>query len=354
MDDTRIATNIERASDYAALARARLDARVWQYLQDGDDGDNEVGLKQVRLMPRHLADCRDGHTRLNLFGQSLRHPILLAPIAYQQLFHEHGELATAMAASAQDAVMVISSLASQPIERIAHVIDEEHGPVPWFQLYWQQDRPRTLALLRRAEAAGCQAIVFTVDAPIKLATMQLPAHVRAVNLEPPLPLPAELSSRGDSLVFQGWMSQAPAWDDLRWLRDQTRLPLLLKGVLHPDDARQAIDAGVDGLVVSNHGGRVLLGSARSIEALPAVLAQVGGRVPVLFDSGVRDGRDAYVALAMGATAVMVGRPVMWGLAASGAMGVAHVIRLLRDELEMSMALTGCRDLDEVRSGRGLA
>lgn len=349
-------TQIERAGDYQGLAQAHLDPLVWRYLQDGDPGGNEERLKQIALMPRPLVDCRAGHTRLSLFGQTLSHPLLLAPMAYQKLFHEHGEIATAMAASAQDAVMVISSLASEPIEDIVRVIEEEGGPAPWFQLYWQQDRARTLKLLKRAEQAGCHAIVFTVDAPIKLATMQLPAHVRAVNLEPPLPLPLspDAGTRGASLVFQGWMAQAPTWDDLRWLREQTNLPLLLKGVLHPGDAELAISSGMDGLIVSNHGGRVQGGAVLSLDALSAVSAQVAGRVPVLFDSGVRDGRDAYVALAKGATAVLLGRPLMWGLAASGAMGVAHVVRLLRDELEMTMALTGCVNLDEVRSGRGLA
>jgi 4-hydroxymandelate oxidase len=159
--------------------------------------------------------------------------------------------------------------------------------------------------------------------------------------------PASGVPAGLSQVFGNWMAQAPTWDDLAWLRRQTDLPLLVKGILHADDAQAAMDAGCDGLVVSNHGGRVLAGAPSSLDALGAVVQRVQGKVPVLLDSGVRSGRDVYVALAHGATAVLIGRPFVWGLAARGATGVAHVLRLLRDELEMTMALTGCASLDAI-------
>jgi 4-hydroxymandelate oxidase len=334
--------------EYLPLAEARLTLPVRDYLQDGDGGDNERVLAAIRLLPRALCDVRGGHTRLTLIGQRLEHPILLAPVAYQQLFHQHGECASAMAAAAQGGLSVISSLASQPFASIVDAGRSPDGHGPWFQLYWQGDRPRTSRLLQRAIAAGCSAVVLTVDAPIKVATLSLPDNVGAVNLEPPNP--PRMVPPGRSDVFDGWMAQAPTWDDLAWLRLQTTLPLLVKGILHPDDAGRAAGLGCDGVIVSNHGGRVMHGAPASLDALPSVVRRIGDRVPVLFDGGIRHGRDVFAALAHGASAVLIGRPYVWGLAANGALGVAHVIRLMRDELEMTMALTGCARLaDIVRS-----
>lgn len=337
-----MAPTAQTVRDYLSLARRRLEPDVWNYLADGDSEGNERALSELRLIPRPLRDVRNGHTRLTLFGHALDHPLLLAPVAYQRLFNPGGEAASALAASAQGGLMLVSSLASQPFAEIVGAASEEQGQPPWFQLYWQGDRPRTLRLLQRAVAAGCSAVVLTVDAPIKIATLRLPSDVIAVNLEP-----GELPQGHGSMVFSGWMAQAPTWNDLAWLRQQTHLPLLLKGILHPDDAEQAIAAGCDGIVVSNHGGRVMSGATISLVALARIADHVKSRIPVLFDSGIRHGRDAFVALAHGATAVLVGRPYVWGLAANGALGVAHVLRLLRDELEMTMALTGCARLDDV-------
>lgn len=341
-------TGIENARGYLPLAEARLTPPIRQYLRDGDDGDNERALAAIRLLPRPLINVRGGHTRLTLCGQTLEHPILLAPVAYQKLFHADGETASAMAAAAQGGQWLVSSLASQPFADIVEA-GSSNGYGPWFQLYWQGDRPRTLRLLQRAIDAGCSAVVLTVDAPIKVATLPLPEDVIAVNLEPSIaPAPA---SADRSAVFDGWMAQAPVWNDLDWLRQQTTLPLLVKGMLHPDDAARALDAGCNGIVVSNHGGRVLRGSPASIDALPHIVQRVAGRVPVIFDSGIRHGRDVFVALAHGVAAVLIGRPYIWGLAANGALGVAHVIRLMRDELEMTMALTGCAHLADIDRSR---
>jgi 4-hydroxymandelate oxidase len=335
-------------AQYEALAQLALPSEVWRHLQEGAGQGQEAALASVRLTPRPLGSVRGGHTRLSLLGQSLEHPLLLAPVAYQALFHDDADAGSAMAAAAQGGQSVISSLASQPIEDIVHAtrqVQAGDAAAPWFQLYWQSDRDRSLQLLHRAAMAGCSAIVFTVDAPIKRASLQLPAGVRAVNLAPDVPPPAW--GPGQSAVFDGWMAQAPTWDDLRWLRHQTTLPLLVKGILHPDDAEAAIDAGCDGIVVSTHGGRVLDGSCSGLDALSAIATRVNARVPLLYDSGVRSGRDAFVAMGLGASAVLVGRPFVWALAAQGALGVAHVIRLMRDELEMTMALMGCRILVDV-------
>lgn len=321
---------------------------MWHYLDGGRDTPagraNRAALDAHPLLPRPLADVRGGHTRLELFGETLGHPLLLAPIAYHRLQHPDGECACAMAAAAQDGQMVVSTLASQPLEQIARAAEK---PL-WFQLYWQGSRERTARLLERALAAGYRCIVFTVDAPVKLATSPLPADVRPVNIEPP----AQRRLQPDqSEVFDGWMAEAPGWDDLAWLRERVPVPLLIKGVLHAGDAARAVDLGCDGVVVSNHGGRVLDSAPAALSRLSSVIAAVGERVPVLFDSGIDSGADAFRALSLGARAVLVGRPCLWGLAAAGALGVAHVIRLLRDELEMCMALCGCATLADISADR---
>ncbi len=335
----------ESISAYAARAQSVLPPDIWNYLASGSGAgrtlrENEAAFDAIPLMPRPLADGRGGHTRLELFGRPLAHPFLLAPIAYQRLFHEQGEVGSAMAAEAQQTTVIVSSLASQRLVDIAAT-----GVDFWFQLYWQGGRDETLALLHRAESAGAQAIVFTVDAPVKQSTLALPAGVRAVNLGPEASLPA--IAAGQSAVFDQWMAVAPRWDDLAWLREQTRLPLLVKGLLHVDDAVRAVALGCDGLVVSNHGGRVLDGTPTSLEALRRFRQILPASTPLLFDSGIRSGADAFKALALGARAVLVGRPAIWALAAAGPLGVAHVLRLLRDELEMTMALTGCATLDKI-------
>lgn len=337
-----LTTSISSVQGYAAHAEHVLESAYWQYLHEGaaeglSMAANRNAFERCTLVPRTLSDVRGGNTCLELFGQTLEHPLLLAPIAYQRLFHAEGEVASVAAADALGSLAVLSSLASQPFSQMVMGCERKH----WFQLYWQGDRPRTARLLEQALAAGCAAVVFTVDAPIKQAALALPANVSAVNLEAEV-LPQLMA--GDSEVFDGWMQLAPTWDDLAWLREQFALPLLLKGVLHPEDARRAVELGCNGVIVSNHGGRVLDGTPASLDVLPEVVAALDSDIPVLFDSGIRSGRDAFRALALGARAVLVGRPYIWGLASAGAMGVAHVIRLLRDELEMTMALTGCRDL----------
>lgn len=331
---------------YLAIAKSRLPDHIWQYLSQGDEGHNQRAFEKIGLIPRPLRNLKHGHTRLSLFGEALEHPLLLAPVAYQKLFHPQGEIASASAAAAQGGQMLISSLASEPFESIVQAARQCGGHAPWFQLYWQGSRQETLRLLLQALEAGCKVVVFTVDAPVKVSTLQLPAHVQAVNLNTAPPVPHGAGA------FQGWMQHAPTWEDLIWLRKQFELPLVIKGLMHPHDAQQAIEAGCDGIVVSNHGGRVLKGTVSSLDALSDIARAVQGRVPLLLDGGVRSGRDAFVALTKGASAVLMGRPFVWGLSSHGAMGVAQVIRLMRDELEMTMALTGCAHLTDIEHPTG--
>ncbi len=332
---------------FAQQAQTKLPANVWHYLQsDAGSGTqlqtNETGWQAKKLIPRPLAALHQANTQCALFGEQWAHPIMLAPVAYQKLFHADGEIGTAVACNAQQGQMMVSSLASQPVEEI---MKQAQQPL-WFQLYWQGDREATAVLLNKALAAGASTIVFTVDAPVKQALIDLPAGISAVNLAKPLSM--QPIQPGQSQVFDGWMSQAPTWEDVAWLRQQVKGPLLIKGLMHVEDARRAVTLGCDGIVVSNHGGRVLDSTPSVAAVLPQMVAAVGGQCKILVDSGIRSGQDIFKALAMGADAVCVGRPYVWGLAAEGAMGVAKVIRYLRDELEMTMALTGVSTLAEIR------
>lgn len=345
-------THINTAADYLPHAQARLPQSVWEYLQHGTGEQislarNRTAFNRIALLPDPLTNVAGGNTALTLFGQRYAHPFILAPIAYQTLFHADGEMASAMAANAQAGQMIVSSLASQTVESIANAANQ----ALWFQLYWQGNRERTLQLLKRALAAGYNAIVFTVDAPVKQAVMQLPQGISAVNLQADLLFPPLHPNQ--SAVFDGWMQQAPTWQDVAWLREQTTLPFLIKGIMREAQALQAVALGYNGLIVSNHGGRVLDGTPAALDCLPSIAHAVSGKAAVLFDSGIRSGQDAFKALALGAQAVLVGRPYVWGLAAAGAMGVAHVLKLMRDELEMTMALMGCRSLDQIASCDGL-
>ena len=346
-------------ADHEQHARTQLDDNAWAYFSGG--AADEISLRANRsawdalpLWPRVLRPLAGGHTRVPLLGRTLAHPILLAPVAFQRLAHPDGELAMAYAAAALGAGVVLSTQASVSLESVAQAVlpDPGRGPL-WFQLYLQPDRGFTQALVQRAEAAGYEALVLTVDAPTsgvrdreRRAGFRLPPGVGPVNLaglqapaSPPL-------SPGQSALFDGLLHHAPTWDDIAWLQSITRLPVLLKGVLHPADARQAVSVGAAGLIVSNHGGRTLDTAPATVTALPRVVQAAGGAVPVLVDGGIRRGTDVFKAMALGASAVLVGRPAVWGLANAGAAGVAHVLRLLRDELEVAMALTGCATLAE--------
>ena len=339
-------------ADQAVAARQRLDDATWAWLQGGAGDErtlqaNQAAWQQIPLWPRVLRPMAGGHTRIQLTGREWAHPIMLAPMALQRLAHPDGEWASALAAAAQGAGVILGTQSSVPLERVAQAVlgDAGRGPL-WFQLYWQADRGFNHALVQRAEAAGFEAIVLTVDAPVqgvrdaeRRAGFAPPAGIHAVHLQdaPAAPLASDT-------YCAGLPAHAPTWDDVAWLQQQTRLPVWLKGVLHPLDARQALGLNVAGLIVSNHGGRTLDTAPTTATALPWVRAAVGDALPLIVDGGIRRGTDVLKAIALGARAVLVGRPVLHALAAGGAVGVAQMLRLLRDELEAAMALTGCRTL----------
>lgn len=353
---TEIPAEIAAVCDYEAFAQARVDPGAWAYLNGAAaDGltarDNLAAYDRLRLRNRVLRDLRGGHTRLDLLGDSYAAPLFVAPVAHQKLAHADGELGTVLGAGAVGVGMVVSTQASVELEAIRR---EAHAPL-WFQLYLQPDRAHTTRLLRRAEQAGYRAVVVTVDAPVsglrraeQRAGFVMPPHAAAVNLAGMQTAPRRPAGAGESAVFgAGLLDGAPRWQDLAWLVDSTRLPVLVKGILDPDDAASALAHGASGIVVSNHGGRALDGVPATLDALPGVVAAVAGRAPVLLDGGIRRGTDMLKALALGATAVLVGRPVIHGLAAAGPVGVAHVLHLLRSEFELAMALTGCRTLADI-------
>ncbi len=352
-----MSTTLVSVSDYEAAAFGRLDSARWAYLAGGagDEitlAENMEAFERIKLLPRVLQPFRSGSrgTRLSLLGEELRHPIIVAPMAYQRLFDKDGERATALAAAAQEALMVLSTQSSTPMENVRAA-----GPAcRWFQLYMQPSRAATLMLLRRAEAAGFTALVVTVDAPVsglrnreQRAGFMLPPEIGADALERLPKSEARAIDEDDSIILDHVMAEAPVWDDIKWLVSETTLPIIIKGILSPTDADGAIEAGAAALVVSNHGGRTLDTVPAAIEALPAISDRVGKRVPLILDGGIRRGTDIVKALALGASAVMVGRPVLFGLAANGAPGVSHVLRLLRDELEVAMALCGVSSLAEI-------
>lgn len=349
-----IPADIKSLADYERHAATALSPENWAHVQEGSgfgltlDVDRRA-YDRLQLLPRRLADLRGGSTAVTLFGEDHAAPILLAPIAYQRLAHAEGELATVRAATALGITTILSTLSSVSLEAVATAAAgaaRELGrpPVPlWFQLYFQEDRPATLSLVRRAEAAGYSAIVFTVDAAVKRAGFQLPPGVEAANLRD-MPPQRQATAQG-VILFGTWLVEdAPRWEDLAWLREQTRLPLLVKGLAAPEDARAAVEAGADGIILSHHGGRVLDGMPATIDLLPAVRAAVGPAVPLIVDGGVRTGTDVVKALALGAQAVLVGRPQMHALAVGGFTGVAHMLHMLRAELELAMAQIGCRSV----------
>ena len=338
-------------SDYEALAAARVDPIAWDYYRGGAEDEvslraNRSAFERIRLRPRMLVDVSVRELGTTVLGTPVSMPILVAPTAYHCMACDEGECATAQAAGAAGTVMVISTLATRSIEEVARAAT---GPL-WFQLYVYRDRGVSETLVRRAEAAGCKALVLTVDAP-RLGTRErdvrngfgLPPHLRMANFVDDTYGDVHAQEQGGSALAvhaAALFDTSLTWEGLEWLRGVTTLPVVVKGILTAEDAELAVAHGADGIIVSNHGGRQLDGVPATIEALPEVAAAVAGRCELYLDGGVRRGTDVLKALALGARAVLVGRPVIWGLAADGAAGARHVLELLRDELDLAMTLSG--------------
>lgn len=349
-----IAPDITRLADYERLAQTHLPPSHWQHIQGGVGdalslADNRQQFDDYRLVPRALQDMRGASTAIDLFGHSHAAPFLLAPIAYHRLAHPEGELATMRAATALGISMIVSTLSSYTLEDIAAAAQQAStalaqpaAPPHWFQLYFQPHRDQSATLVRRAEAAGYAALVVTIDAAVKRSDFALPGDVTAANLRD-MPQWRENSapSAGHVLFGSALMDAAPTWDSIRWLRSITNLPIVIKGILSLDDAMKARDIGADAIILSNHGGRVIDGLAPPLIMLPIIAKAVANDLIILMDSGVRTGTDMIKALALGAKAVLIGRPQLHALAVAGMQGVAHMLHLLRAELELAMAHIGC-------------
>jgi 4-hydroxymandelate oxidase len=326
--------------DYETLAEKRVAHGAWERIQGGAADEltlrwNKEAYQKIRLRPRVLVDVSKLDTRVRLFGQDFAYPIVLAPTGGQKLIHPEGELAVSRGAAAAGATLVISSSASLRVEDIAR---QAKGPV-WFQLYVQRDRAFTKDLVQRAEASGCRALELTVDTPTNGARNR---EFRAQASMPVRELP--------NLPGKDYLDPTLSWKDVEWLRGFARTPLLLKGILTADDADIGVKSGAAGIVVSNHGGRNLDTAPATLDALPGVVERVAGRVPVLVDGGIRRGTDVLKALALGAVAVQIGRPYLYGLGVAGADGVQGVVEILRREFEMAMMLTGRPTLASIDKG----
>ena len=385
------------AAKLEARARRHMSRRTYAYVAggaglEGTIDANRAAFDRLRIVPRSLRDVSARDTSVDLFSRRLDSPLLLAPIGVLELAHRDADLAVARAAGAEGVPMIFSNQASVAMERCAGVL----GDAPhWFQLYWSTSNELVESLVRRAEACGCEAIVATLDTTLfgwrprdlDLAFLPFalgrgiaqytsdPVFIRLAEeraREPqetgPITLGAvrslvELAHRYPGAFFTNLRSPLPraavrlflqiysrpslTWDDLAFLRGLTRLPILLKGILDPRDARTALEHGVDGLVVSNHGGRQVDGAIASIDALPNIVEAADGAVPVLLDSGIRGGADVFKALALGARAVLLGRPYVYGLAIAGESGVREVLRNVRAELDLTMGLAGCASVAEI-------
>jgi 4-hydroxymandelate oxidase len=350
LDAPIAADSLASVSDFEKAARVRMSHLAWEYVSGGAGDEltltwNQSAYSDITLRSRVLVDVSRLDTSVTLFGQVLPHPILLAPTAYHKIVHPDGESATARGAAASDTTMIVSSFATERIDAIARAVP---AASLWFQLYVQPDRGFTQALVQRAEAAGCKALCLTVDTPVLGArnretrvAFQLPAGMTRANLESLSPATASSSHRPpEGAIYSEVLEPRLTWKDVEWLRGVAKVPVLLKGVLDAEDAKRAAEAGVDGLIVSNHGARNLDTVPATVTALPRVAEAVNGRIPILLDGGVRRGTDVLKALALGASAVAVGRPYLYGLAVDGSAGVSRIVQILRTEFEMAMALTG--------------
>jgi isopentenyl diphosphate isomerase/L-lactate dehydrogenase-like FMN-dependent dehydrogenase len=337
--------------DYERAAEQRLEPAAFGYMAGGANDEwtmreNLAAFERWVLRPRMLVDVSEVTTATTVLGTETALPVLVAPTAFQRMAHPDGELAMARGAAAAGAVNCLSTLATATIEEVAAAAPDG---ARWFQLYWSRDRDVVRDLVERAAAAGYGALMVTVDLP---ALGRRERDLRTgFEIPEDIPVPAFLAlAEGASVKpdqIDSMVDNSLTWRDLEWLRSVTSLPILVKGILTAEDAALAVEAGVEGIVVSNHGGRQLDGAPASLDALPEVVEAAGDHAEVLFDSGIRRGADVVKALALGADAVLVGRATLWGLAVGGADGVERVLGLLREEIELALALCGCTSPAEV-------
>lgn len=347
---TYIPNDLVSLKDYERYAKKIMDLNSLAYVCSGAGDEvtyrkNEESFQEIYLEANTLEDLSGANTKIELFGQTYENPIFLAPVAYQKLVDINGEIATAQASNAMNCCMCVSSFSSSTLEDISSV---SSSPL-WFQLYIQPEMSVNLELIKKAEKLGYKALVITIDAPIsgirnveQRFGFSLPNDVSAVNINNPFQ-----SNNQYENVFD-IVKNFPTWKDIEFIKNSTNLPVILKGITSVSYAKKALEIGVDGIVVSNHGGRTLDTLAPSIKVLPKISKVINGKIPILFDGGIRRGTDIIKAIALGADAVMIGRPIMYGLATAGALGVAHTLKILKEELEIAMIFTGCKDIESLK------
>lgn len=345
--------------EYESLAPQNLSQMALDYYASGawDEitlRDNRTAYERYKLRPRMLVDVSQRNLTTKILGQHISMPVLIAPMAFQCLAHPEGELATAKVAADLGTTMVLSTLSTKKLEDVA--LASNMPKSLWFQLYVHRDRALTQALVERAEVAGYQALCLTVDAPIlgrrerdRRNEFTLPSGMELANLTAManLEIPQTQDESGLFAYFANQLDPALTWKDIEWLQSLTSLPVVVKGILRGDDAIRAVEHGAKAIIVSNHGGRQLDGAIATIDALSEIVAAVGSQVDILMDGGVRRGIDILKALALGAKAVLIGRPILWALAVDGEAGVRDLLGLLRNELEVAMALSGCAKIEDI-------
>jgi lactate 2-monooxygenase len=377
-------------------AKKNMSPHAFAYIAGGAGNENTMrsnreAFERLKIIPRMLCDVSERDTSIELFGQKLPSPFLLCPIGVLEMVNKEADVAAAEAASSLNVPFILSSQASRPMEETAAVM----GPRPrWFQLYWSKSNDLVASFVQRAERSGCSAIVVTLDTTVlgwrprdldlaylpflegkgiaqytsdpvfqKLMDIPEPPSERTISWQSLIGLCEMVKNYPGGNFFSKLKSGRPVkavqkfistysnpalkWDDLKFLREHTQLPILLKGILHADDARKAVDYGMNGIIVSNHGGRQVDGAIATLDALPEIAKAVDKRIPILLDSGIRGGADAFKALALGANAVCIGRPYVYGLAIAGRAGVEEVIKNFQAEFELTMALAGCKSISEI-------
>lgn len=342
-------------------AKDTLEPGPFGYIRSSAGGEetyrkNINSFSKYSIVPRFLNDVSTLNTEVTIFGKTYPHPLFISPVGVNKIAHEDGEIAVAKAAAKFEFPYIQSTVSSYSIEEIASATP---GSSKWFQLYWSSNKEIAFSMAKRAEAAGYEAIVLTVDtvmlgwreedirnqfSPLKRGFGQGNYATDPVFMAT---LPNDSQEAIVDSILENIYHPTLNWNDISELRNRVSLPILIKGILHPEDAKLAVDQGIDGIIVSNHGGRQLDGVIASIDALPTIVKAVGQKIPVLFDSGVRRGSDAVKALALGATAVCLGRPYVWGLATGGQSGVERVLENFLQETKVSISLAGARNMDEL-------
>lgn len=352
--------------EWERFASEKLEKGPFDYIK-GNAGlgetykSNRGAFKDWKLCPRALQNVANRDLSVELFGSKFDYPILVAPMGVQKIMHTEGELASSRAAAEIGVPYIVSTASSYSMEEVADVM----GDAPrWFQLYWGKDNEITLSMLRRAERSGYSAIVLTVDSatagwrvrdlenaysPFRQGIGMANFFTDPVFCSKLVNHPEEDLNAAISYFFSVFGNEALSWKDLTFLRENTTLPIILKGIVHPLDAQLALEHGADGIVVSNHGGRQLDGSIGTLDALPSICNEIGGKIPVMTDSGIRTGTDVIKAIALGADAVLLGRPIAYGLSVAGQEGVKQVLKNIIAETDLSLALTGCSSIKKLDS-----